>query len=115
MNKEKNSGVIVMDASLEKIEKIKKRWKVVKNIGSILSKISTGGFIVSCLSPFDFEGPVVEIVTAVVAGVGFTLKCVAESKLGEFETKNQLDQTEQDALETVSQNISAAVSKGRGR
>lgn len=101
----KNSGVIVIDSSKEKNEKLKKRWTTVNEISNVLTGISTSGFVVSLLSPFEFEGPIVEIVTAVLAGVGFIMKKVSESKLKKLDNKGLLDNDDKQALLTVTDNL----------
>ena len=78
-------GAIVIDSTKEKNEELKKKWSKVNKISETLISISSSGFIISLLSPFDFEGPVIEIVTAAVAAVGFILKKVSESKLEDNE------------------------------
>ena len=115
MDVQKKSGAIVIDSTEEKNAKLREKWSKINNVSSKLTTLSTSGFIISLLSPFDFEGPVAEIVTAVVAAVGFVMKKVSEHKLdklgvskGEF-----LDTEDKDALLTVTGNIGNAISKKR--
>ena len=75
---------IVIDSDKEELEKQKKKWEKVREIGNTAFKISSSGFIITMLSPFDFEGPVAEILTAVGAAGGFIAKKVADSKLKEL-------------------------------
>ena len=61
---------------------------------------------------FDFEGPVVEIVTAVVAGVSFIGKKVSQYKLDEFsrESTEIIDSNDKDTLVAIAENIGSVVS-----
>ena len=78
MNKEKG---IVLESSKEEIEQLTKKWKKRKNLGERLLKLGRNGFIVTVLSPFDFEGPVAEILTATIATIGYGLKELSEYNL----------------------------------
>ena len=101
----KNSGVVVIESSKEKNEKLKKRWTTVNEISNSLTGISTSGFVVSLLSPFDFEGPVIEMITAALAGIGFVMKKVSESKLEKLNIKDLLDDVDKKTLVTVTENF----------
>ena len=101
-------GAIVIDSTKEKNEELKKKWSKVNKISETLISISSSGFIISLLSPFDFEGPVIEIVTAAVAAVGFILKKVSESKLDKLED-NILDKEDKDTLLNISENLGKIV------
>lgn len=79
-----NPGMIVVESSKEKNEKLRKKWTEIYKTSSEVTKLAGTGFVGSILSPFDFEGPVVEIATAVIAGVAFVTKKVAEYKLDKF-------------------------------
>ena len=97
-------GAIVIDSTKEKNEELKQKWSKINKLSGTLTLISSNGFIISLLSPFDFDGPVIEIVTAAVAAVGFILKKVSESKLDKLED-NILDNTDKDTLLTISENL----------
>ena len=101
-------GAIVIDSTKEKNEELKKKWSKVNKVSETLTSISSSGFIISLLSPFDFEGPVIEIVTAAVAAVGFILKKVSESKLDKLED-NILDKEDKDTLLNISENLGKIV------
>ena len=105
MMKNKNSGVVVIDSSKEKNEKLKKKWSTINEISSGLTNISTSGFIVSLLSPFEFDGPIIEIVTAVLAALGFVMKKISESKLKKIDNKELLDNDDKQTLLTVTENL----------
>lgn len=106
-----NSGVVILDSSKEKNEKLKKRWSTVNSVANVLTTASTSGFVVSLLSPFDFEGPVIEIVTAVLAAVGFIMKKVSTAKLENIEENNILDDDDKKTLLTVTKNLGKAKEK----
>lgn len=107
-----NPGVVVIDSSREKNEKLKKKWANVNKASSEVTKLASSGFFVSLLSPFDFDGPIVEIVTAVVAAVGFVLKKVSDFKLSKLdnETKKIIDEADKNTLNTIVNNVSTVVS-----
>ena len=75
------TSAVVLDSNKEEIARLTKKWQDKKRLGERLLKIGSSGFVVTLLSPFDFEGPVAEIATAVIAGVGFSMKEIAEYKL----------------------------------
>ena len=75
----------VQVSNKEENNPIKQKWQKLKRLGERLLKIGGSGFIVTLLSPFDFEGPVAEIITAILATIGFILKEVAEYKLESIE------------------------------
>ncbi len=98
---------IVIDSSEEEIEKQKKKWQKVKEIGDTTFKISSSGFLITLASPFDFEGPVAEIATAVLAVGGFVTKKIADSKLKELngeDSKLWTDEDDKD-LVTIARNV----------
>lgn len=87
MNKEKG---IVLESSKEEIEQLTKKWKKRKNLGERLLKLGRNGFIVTVLSPFDFEGPVAEILTATIATVGYGLKELSEYNLDNIQEETSI-------------------------
>ncbi len=76
---------IVLDSNQEEIEQLARKWRHKKRLGERLLKIGGSGFLISMLSPFDFEGPVAEIVTAAITAVGYGLKETAEYHLDNIE------------------------------
>lgn len=110
-----SAGTIVIDSTKEKNDKLKERWKKINEFSRNLNKTSTTGFIISMLSPFDFEGPVIEIITAAVAGVSLALKKISESKLAALgEDKFAVvDDEDKDSIQKISENIGTIVSKRR--
>ena len=61
-----------------------RKYKDMKLAGDILLGIGGTGFVGSVLSPFDFEGPVIEILTGILAMIGLILKKVGESNLADL-------------------------------
>jgi len=114
MNSE-NSGAIVIDSDKEKVEMLKKRWSNVNKVSSTMTSLASSGFVISLLSPFEFDGPVVEIVTAVVAAVGFVMKKVSEVKLNKLdgEEKEIVSEADKSTLLTVTENLGQAVAHRR--
>ncbi len=101
---------VILDSNKEEITKLKRKWTTVKNIGDGILAFGTAGLVGSILSPFDFEGPVVEIVTGALAVGGFTLKKIGENRLAEIEgssatwsedNKEQLNQIKNNIEETT--------------
>ena len=76
---------IIIDSDKEEIAQLMNKWKKVKNVGDGILSFGSAGFVGSVLSPFDFEGPVVEIVTAVITVCGFIVKKIGENKIEELE------------------------------
>jgi len=113
MNNDNDIGVIIIDSDKEKINKLKEKWQKVKTNGEILEKISTSGFVVSILSPFDFEGPITEIVTAIIAIIGFIIKRKALNELGKIDSSiyDEIDETDKKALMHTTDNINKVISK----
>lgn len=108
-------GTIVIDSTKEKNNKLKARWKKIHEGANKVSQISSSGFIVSLLSPFDFDGPIIEIATAVVAGVSFVVKKVAESRLSALngDKYEKLDSTDRQTIQTMATNIGHSVNRKR--
>lgn len=84
MNNEPYSGAVIIDSNAEEIQKLIKKYKDMEAKGKTLFKLGKSGLIITILSPFDIEGPLAEMITAVVAAVGFTMKTVAKAKLDEL-------------------------------
>ena len=87
-----NKKGIVLESSNEEIEKLSRKWEKWENrkkLGERLLKIGSSGFIVTLLSPFDFEGPLAEIATAVLAGTGFALKEFSEFMMDTTKEKEE--------------------------
>ena len=104
MNKD---SMIIIDLDKEKIDKLKKRWEKVQKRGEVLEKLSTSGFIISVLSPFDFEGPFIEMLTAIIAVVGFFMKRKGRIELDKIYGRNTdtFDDDDKKTLQTASDNF----------
>ncbi len=76
-----------------------RKYKDMKLAGDILLGIGGTGFVGSVLSPFDFEGPVVEILTAILALIGLILKKVAENNIADLEGVNRKEWGQDDKKE----------------
>lgn len=81
---------VVISSNKEEIDELKKKWERKKRLGQRLFKIGSSGFVVTILSPFDFEGPVAEIISASIAFAGFGLKQTAEYKIENLEEENKV-------------------------
>ena len=68
----------------QEYEYLLRKYKDMKLVGDILLGIGGTGFIGSVLSPFDFEGPIIEILTGMIAIIGIVLKKVGESRLADL-------------------------------
>ena len=105
-------GAVVIDSSKEKNEQLKKKWTKINKSSSEVSKLASSGFIVSILSPFEFDGPIIEIVTSVVAVVAFITKKVSEHKLNKLsdEQSELIDSDDKETLTTIASNLKTVVS-----
>ena len=121
MNKEvsQTTGAIVIDSDQDKIEKLKKKWTTINKVSSTISGVASSGFVVSLLSPFDFDGPIVEIVTAVVALVGFLGKMISKYRLEQLKDKEDsknletlnIDEEDKKTLLTLSENVKSVINE----
>ncbi len=90
------SGTVVIDSNAEEIAQLTEKWKKVEKTDQKLSKIGNSGFIITLLSPFDFEGPIAELITAVIAAVGFIMKTTARAKLDDLSNTDERTFTAKD-------------------
>ena len=89
-----------------------KKWRNYRNIGDGILKFGSVGFIGSVLSPFDFEGPIIELITAIVAIVGFILKKTGESHLEDIEgTSAAWNETDRKELTDIKNTIEETTKK----
>ena len=94
-----------------------RKYKDMKLVGDILLGIGGTGFIGSVLSPFDFEGPIVEILTGMIAIIGIVLKKVGESRLADLhgvETTNWKADDKKE-LEDIKKNIEETTKERKER
>ena len=111
-----NKPVIIMDSNKDEISRLTKKWKTVKNVGDGILSFGSAGFVGSVLSPFDFEGPVIEIVTAIVAVCGFIVKKIGENKLEEFEGQSaEWNENDKETLIQIQKNIKDATEERKAK
>lgn len=63
----------------EKAQTSKTVFECIYEAGDGITKVASKALIISLLSPFDFEGPVIEIVSAVATGIGLLTKIVGKT------------------------------------
>ena len=63
----------------EKAQTSKTVFECIYEAGDGITKVASKALIISSLSPFDFEGPVIEIVSAVATGIGLLTKIVGKT------------------------------------
>jgi hypothetical protein len=80
--------VIVVNEDKEIIEKMKnklarqqEKYEKINDIGIILTNVATPGLAASLLSPFDIEGPIVEVICGIALIAGITMKSIAKNRL----------------------------------
>ena len=79
---EKRSDVEKMKEALAKKEK---RCRIINKVGTVLTTIGSPVLVGSLISPFDFEGPVVEIISGIVLVAGTLMKKFSGDELEEIE------------------------------
>jgi len=84
LKKSKGTGTIVLDSIPDKNEKLREKWTNINNIAKVAGGLSSGGFVISLLSPFDIEGPLVEIITAVFAAGAFAVEKYSSNKIDQY-------------------------------
>ena len=80
-----DNGGIIIDMDIEKIEELKKKWKNVNKISSKMLDVSKVSFWISLLSPFDFDGPLIELMAGVISLVSLYLVKLSDKKIIEIE------------------------------
>ncbi len=63
----------------EKAQTSKTVFECIYEAGDGITKFGSKALIISLLSPFDFEGPVIEIICAVATGIGLLSKLVGKT------------------------------------
>lgn len=88
---EKVPGSIVVKEKKEDINKLKEKlakkekiFGVLNDVGTAITTFATPTLVGSLLSPFDFDGPVVEIISGVVLLVGIGLKSISKAQLNKI-------------------------------
>ncbi len=112
-----NSGAVIIDSNEEEIQRLTEKWKKVEKKAKKLINFGTSGAVITILSPFDFEGPVAEIVTTVIAAVGFIMKNVARNKLEELQNieSTGLSSKDTDELRNIVGNFANAINHPKAK
>ena len=69
----------------EELAKKEKNFQTMQKIGNVLTQIGSPVLVGSLVSPFDIEGPTVEIISGVVLVVGTIMKKVSKDELEKLE------------------------------
>lgn len=69
----------------EKLAKKEKTCRTINKVGTVLTTIGSPTLVASLISPFDFEGPVVEIISGIVLVAGTLMKKFSGDELEEIE------------------------------
>lgn len=87
-----NKNVLVVKEEKETIDKISKGLKskrrtfeILGSVGETITKFSGPVFIGSILSPFDIEGPIVEIITGVALASGYFMEKISKSNIDKID------------------------------
>lgn len=82
---------LVISKSKENTEKIKSAlekkeefYVKLNKTGNVLTTVGKPVLIGSLLSPFDFEGPIIEIASALTLSIGIIIKAIAKNELKEI-------------------------------
>ena len=82
---------LVISESKETTEKIKSAlekkeefYVKLNRTGNVLTTVGKPVLIGSLLSPFDFEGPIIEIASALTLSIGIIIKAIAKNELKEI-------------------------------
>ena len=82
MISENRSDVEKMKAELQKKEKT---CRTINKVGTVLTTIGSPVLVGSLVSPFDIEGPLVEIISGIVLVIGTLMKKFSADELEEIE------------------------------
>ena len=77
----------------EELAKKEKNFQTMQKIGNVLTQIGSPVLVGSLVSPFDIEGPTVEIISGVVLVVGTIMKKVSKDELEKLEVTKLLKQS----------------------
>lgn len=69
----------------EELIKKEKTFTTMNKVGNLLTQIGSPVFVGSLVSPFDIEGPTIEIISAVVLVVGTLMKKISLDELEKLE------------------------------
>lgn len=68
-----------------KLARKEKTCRTINKVGTVLTTIGSPVLVASLISPFDIEGPVVEIISGVVLVIGTLMKKFSKDELEEIE------------------------------
>lgn len=84
--------VVVVSESRSDAEKMKealarkeKTCRTINKVGTVLTTIGSPALVASLISPFDFDGPIIEIISGIVLIVGTLMKKFSGDELEEIE------------------------------
>ena len=81
---EYDNGTIIIESTKEKNEELKQKWQKINSISSKFLDAASISFWITLLSPFDLEGPLIEVVAAVVSAISLYLVKKSDKKLEEL-------------------------------
>ena len=97
---ENNPSVIIIEEDKKTINEMEKKlasqktlYEFLNGVGIFLTASNAPAFILSMLSPFDFEGPMLEMLTGMIMTTGIVLKTISKNKLKEIEAISTDGQT----------------------
>lgn len=69
----------------EELQKKEKTYRTINKVGTALTTIGSPVLVGSLVSPFDIEGPLVEIISGIVLVIGTLMKKFSADELEEIE------------------------------
>lgn len=70
----------------EELQKKEKTCRTINKVGTVLTTIGSPVLVGSLVSPFDIEGPLVEIISGIVLVIGTLMKKFSADELEEIES-----------------------------
>lgn len=103
---------LVISESKENTEKIKSAlekkeefYVKLNKTGNVLTTVGKPVLIGSLLSPFDFEGPIIEIASAVTLSIGIIIKTIAKNELKEIKAIKTNGEKYQDVQDDIDEKV----------
>lgn len=103
---------LVISESKENTEKIKSAlekkeefYVKLNKTGNVLTTVGKPVLIGSLLSPFDFEGPIIEIASAVTLSIGIIIKAIAKNELKEIKAIKTNGEKYQDVQDDIDEKV----------